>query len=186
MNPAVRDWLVDNWLALFALVISVGSLSVTVEQCADARLHDQPRMTYEYDFDKTGAGWHVDNTGLGPARLRGFRIIVDGKSMANFEELRESLGLGRAESINVSMTMPRVGYSYPVGYSHPLFWLTSPQSEIDHLSTVWTKVVIEACYCSIHDQCWRFNSLKVSPNGDPRDDSCSTFQGMSFSLWWDG
>jgi len=67
-----------RWIAIAASTVSCFSLTVSMEQCNEARLHDRPRLTYNYFQNDQGAGWHLINSGLGPARLRGFKIMVDG------------------------------------------------------------------------------------------------------------
>src|SRR5580704_13547988 len=150
-----RHWQRSDWFSLAAMIIALFALSVSVAQYVDARLHDQPRMTYEFDFEAPdGAGWFADNIGLGPAVLRGFKIIVDGTTIHNFDEFQAALAL--PEPARLQIRTPRVGTPYPVGYSGHLFWIAAPtKANIDRLNTIWTKVAIQACYCSIHHQCWR-------------------------------
>jgi hypothetical protein len=183
-NRLAGDWLVGNWLALGAIIISVCSLSVSIEQCAEARLHDQPRLTYTYYCDDTGAGWRLDNTGLGPARLRGFKMTVDGKPVTDLTQVCDWLGLPQPCEFN--FTNPRVGDLYASGHETILFWV-KPGHTADTLRKAWRHLDIEACYCSIHDQCWRFDSsTEPDPNGDPRDDDCEDFARQAHSRWWNG
>jgi hypothetical protein len=176
-------WVKTNWIALSALVLSMASFSVTVEECNDTRLHEQPRLEYTYSYDGTGAGWRLINSGLGPARLRGFKITVDGKSQQSYNELCRSLGLGNPD---YGFTNPRIGDLYAAGLNNVLFWI-KPSPAANALQDNWTRVNIEACYCSIHNQCWRSDILQQpNPNEDPRDDSCSTFTNEKHTRWWGG
>jgi hypothetical protein len=178
-------WLVANWIALVAILISVFSLSVSVEQCEDTRLHDQPRLFFEFDYNSAGAGWNVENIGLGPARLRGFKISFDGKPVTDWIDFAKITGVASPYTFN--FTNPAVGVLYASGVPKTLFWVTS-QSDADALRSHWTQVRIEACYCSIHGQCWAYDSSRPlpDPNGDPRDDSCSAFKGTAKSRAWNG
>ena len=102
------------------ILISLCSFSVSVTQCAEARLHDQPRLEYTYYYDRTGAGWRVGNSGLGPARLRGFRITVDGVAQTGLNGTWNSLGLPGVPDF--SFTNPRVGDLYGAGHEKILFF----------------------------------------------------------------
>ncbi len=178
-----RHWPADRWFALVALVTSVCSLSVSINQCENSRLHDQPRLEYVFYFDETGSGWRILNSGLGPARLRGFEMTVYGKPQDSLDALFQSLGM---PSTDVRFTNPRVGDLYKAGMSGVLFWVP-PGPSSQALQSVWRRVNIVACYCSIHDECWRFDMSAVpTPYGDPRDDSCSTFKGQEYDRWWQG
>jgi hypothetical protein len=182
MKRSFGNWLAEEWTALVAVVISIFSLSVSVSECENTRLHDQPRMAYTYFYDDTGAGWKITNSGLGPARLRGFKLLVDGQPQNGFVELCNSLGLQPI----FQFTNPRVGDLWASGHENTLFWV-KPGPSADLLKKTWTRVTIEACYCSIHDQCWLFNSsASPSPDGDPRDDHCKTFTDQPRSRWWNG
>jgi hypothetical protein len=177
-------WLAENWIALIAIVISVSSLAVSVNQCEDTELHDQPRFQYTYFYDATGAGWKLMNSGLGPARLRGFKMAVDGKAITDFNDLWDALGLPQPR--NFQFTNPRIGDLYAAGHENILFWANSgPGADI--LRNTWTKLTIQVCYCSIHDHCWLSDSSVLpNANGDPRDDKCSTFIGQEHNRWWSG
>ena len=176
------NWLIEEWTGLVAIAISVSSLAVAIGQYQNAKLHDQPRLAYSYYYDETGAGWRISNTGLGPARLRGFKLMVDGKPQNGFDDFLASLGL----SGDFNFTNPRVGDLWPTGHENILFWV-KPGTAADLLKRTWGRVTIEACYCSIHDQCWLFNSRNLpDQHGDTSDDSCRTFQGQEHNRWWNG
>jgi hypothetical protein len=178
------DWFADQWIALIAIAISISSLSVSLYECENARLHDQPRLVYVYFYDRTGAGWRFENEGLGPARIRGFKISINGKPQTSLPEVWRTLSI--PDGTEVEFNIPRVGNLIAAGATSKLFWVPlGPAADI--IQRKWDKVVIVACYCSIHDQCWQFSSdEKPDPNGDPRNDSCSAFAKSQRGPWWNG
>jgi hypothetical protein len=179
-----RRWQRSDWFALCAVIISVLSFSTSLEQCEDKRLHDQPRLFFEFDTNTAGAGWNIENLGLGPAELRGFAISVDGKPIYDLTDLAKLLGVSPPYAF--AYTLPTVSIPYAPGIMKTLFWV-SAEPDATALRNHWTTVRIMACYCSIHDECWLFDSAHIGdPKGDPRDDSCKEFKDLPKSRWWNG
>jgi hypothetical protein len=182
-------------IAVCSILIAFGSLALSAYGAHLARQHDRlsarPYLSYSFDYDGTGVGWHFFNDGLGPARLRGFEVLIDGIPQAPDIPLMmfaKAFGLSiqnDTEFINV-----KVGQMYkPLeANSKPsvLVW-AKPGPNADKLMQNWKRVAFEACYCSIYDECWLFTTAGAS-RGDPppRDDNCSTFSSQPPSAWWRG
>lgn len=177
----------DRWIALFVAALA---LFVSVNELRDARKHErisaQPHLTYTFFYNDKGAGWKLQNNGLGTARLRGFRMFVDGKPLRDFNDLAPALGL--PPPFHRSYTLPMVGDRYATGHETDLYWV-QPSSAATTLREQWTRVNIQACYCSLYADCWLFSSdgKLDSPDGEHlQDNRCSIFSSEEKSRWWKG
>jgi hypothetical protein len=135
-------------------------------------------------YNEKGAGWIGENDGLGPAQLRGFRLLIDGveeQPSLDFSALVVK-GLNLPSQGNYKFLNPAAGVMLQPGHAYNLFW-ADPGPAIEILMGNHRKVDLEFCYCSIYTECW------ISHSGTTqavRDDSCSTFQNEPRSLWWNG
>ncbi len=176
------------------MIIALTAVGLSLNEFSAQRTHDKlsvfPRLIYSFEFNETGAGWVSANVGIGPARLRGFEIIVDGIPLpAETDEgktplpdmLVKALGLPPTSS---KFTEPRAGDLYEPNHENKLFWLQPGPAEKLILKE-WNRVEIKACYCSMYDECW--TDSERGPRGEPRrDDNCEDFKNLPKSLWWEG
>lgn len=183
-------WSADRWIAFAALFVAALALVVSVCELRDARRHErisaQPHLTYTYFYNDEGAGWKIKNSGLGTARLRGFRILVDGKPVRDFNDLGKALGL--PQPVPFRFTNPMVGVRYAAGHENILYWV-QPSAAAMTLLKQWTRVNIQACYCSLYGDCWlfSFDGKLNSPDGEHRrDNKCSIFSSEEKNRWWQG
>jgi hypothetical protein len=187
----MRQWSIERWVAVMVAIVAVCSLAVNVSQLSSARSQQrilmQPHFQISFFWDKTGAGWVTFNTGLGPARIRGFKILLDGHPLPygdTYLVISNALGLGIAGAA-LDFTNMRAGILIKPDSSNHLLWADTGPAE-DRLLPSWKRISFETCYCSIYDECWL--SAKMVPQGgkDPRDDNCSTFQNEPHCQWWNG
>jgi hypothetical protein len=184
-----RDWPGRDLVAFCSMFIALLALILSISESRDRRVHEsfsvRPRFGYAYYSNDTGAGWRLMNSGLGPARLRGFRMLVDGIPRSGFDDLIKALDLPLP--VQYEFTNPEVGDWYKADHESVLFWIKSSAAAAK-LRTVWPRVVLQACYCSIYKECWYFSSDALpDPTGDdPRDDDCSTFAAQEHNRWWMG
>ena len=183
-------WPAERWIAMGALVLALCSLVVSVVELRAARnqqrINAQPRLTYTYFYDESGAGWKIHNGGLGAARLRGFRMFVDAQPVNDFVNLGKDLGL--PQPVSFRFTNPMVGDRWAAGHENILYWV-EPGPAAAVLRKQWTRVNIQACYCSLYGDCWLFSfdgKLNLPDGEHRRDDSCSIFSGQEKSRWWGG
>lgn len=183
-------WPHDRWLALGALIAALCSVWVSVCEFRAGRRHErlsaQPMLAYTYFYDEAGAGWRLHNGGLGTARLRAFRIFIDGKPVRDFGDIATALDL--TQPVPFRFTNPRVGDRYAAGHENILYWV-EPSAAAGELKQKWTRVNIQACYCSLYEECWlfSFDTTLDEANGEHRrDDDCSPFRDEERSRWWRG
>jgi len=170
-------------IALVAAGLSGYSAYLTREH---DRLSVRPKLLFTFAYDGTGAGWKIVNMGLGPARIRGFRVLINGveQKAADKEEFWTVIarGLNLPAETNYQFTNPRVDEMIPVEQTMTLCWVNKgPASQT--LEAQYKNVGLEFCYCSIYDECWfGWSGIALSV----RDDKCSAFSKEPLSNWWQG
>jgi hypothetical protein len=167
-------------IALVATGLSGYSAYLTREH---DRLSVRPKLICSFQYDDTGAGWLCQNQGLGPARLRGFRVFINGVEQQGAD--KQEFGNVIASGLNLpythyGFTNVAANLMIPINQPVNLFWVKlGPASEA--LKAQYKKVGIELCYCSIYDECWfGWSGVLVSV----RDDKCSAFSKEPLSNWW--
>jgi hypothetical protein len=173
------------------MVIALCSLILSVYGAYLARRHDRlsvrPLFVLSYSWNETGNGWRGANIGLGPARIRGFKVLVDGVSQkpdnvfANV--IKRAFDLG-PDSTNMHFSNLYAGLSIPVGQDVVLAWLP-PGPSADKVLAGFRRIKFEVCYCSIYDECWLYSITSTTPVEGRRDDSCSSFSNQPASIWWE-
>jgi hypothetical protein len=163
----------DIAMAVAVLLVSAGSLYValhtghTMEALVHAnerlvRAQSTPVLQYDHgnisDDGKPALDFSITNVGTGPARIVWFRITHGGKTFTNVGSWVRSTG---TSSIGfTSATINRMVLA-PNAERVMLTW----QRPTDAPGLARWKVInktrfdakVEACYCSVFDQCWQSN-----------------------------
>jgi hypothetical protein len=108
------------------------------------------------------------NTGVGPAKIHSYAIIVDGRPASNLNDL---LHLCRDAPINANYSAEVTnstisGRVLGAGRSITVFkFARRPGQEavFDRMVAAWTserrRIETRACYCSVFEQCWTYAGL---------------------------
>ena len=191
MDASSRRWSLEWWIAVIAAVIAVASLILNLVQYSSSRTQErltvQPHFQITFLWDDTGMGWITSNTGTGPARIRGFEILLDGKPLPygqTFLVIASALELNFAGA-TLDFRNVRVGVLLKPDFSEHLFWAHKGPTE-DKLAVLWNRITFKTCYCSIYDDCWIASNLMGNQGKDPQDNNCSAFQDQPHTPWWNG
>jgi len=174
-------WL-DISLALSAFFVSLVSLGLaihngrTMEKLVAANSYPNIDFSYGNGFDfGDGRGLRhavyvsLDNTGIGPARLRSIELGFAGKPAAN---LRGVLAVCCTEEPAASL--PKTDYRFTgdmrgamiqAGKSLNLFaWAeATADPRWARLERVRGKISVRVCYCSVFDECYQRDSDSREP-----------------------
>jgi hypothetical protein len=149
-----------------AAVGAVCAVAIAVYQAALAREQQRasawPFLAQSNSY-LTGQPYtrQIENQGVGPARVRSFRVLVDGKPAHTWSDVVHELinqpdsglaysSFGRGKVVPAGAT--RVLLSLPPGNQARSFW----QAAQTRLATV-------VCYCSIYDECWQADTRAKEP-----------------------
>jgi hypothetical protein len=142
-----------------ATIIAVVALATGVYQARLSR--DQAKASVwpylvQGNSGNNGYSRIVQNVGLGPAMIRGFEVLVDGKPTRNWTEAAAKLGIRPSWRGKRSTTF-RAGLVVPTGALIELLNLPDTADEriirgaTAHLQT-WV------CFCSLYGDCWENRS----------------------------
>jgi hypothetical protein len=170
-EPAGRAARVDRILSICAGVAAITAVAVSLYQTALARRQLRasawPYLSQSNSFVAgTPYTRTVSNEGVGPAMVRSFKVMADGKPVATWDDAVQTLTGAPATQLvystfrRGSVVQPgtsRVLLTIPAGPQAAKFWQASQ-----------TRLVTKVCYCSVYDECWM---------ADSRDDEPLTVRG---------
>ena len=151
-------------IPLASAVISFCALAFTVYQGYLQRqfvkLSFQPSMMIGFYYNDEGTGYMFGDSGIGPATLKTFEVLVDGKLQPTWLEMCRALEF--ATPPHFDFVVPRPEIVYKPNSFEKLFWIRSgPDSEQFKLKV--GRVPVTACYCSVFGDCWRVDSHGAPP-----------------------
>lgn len=165
-----HHWL-DLAVAFSAIAISIISLFVAI---GHGRTEEKLVAASSWPFLTIGVsknglesdGWTINlrlrNSGVGPARVQWFRLVLDGQPIRNRAELmRRCCGIADGP-IDSLIRLGLVSQAAPAGVLMArdrvdlLTWRQRPGNEpmLAKLDNALNRVTTQACYCSVLDECW--------------------------------
>jgi hypothetical protein len=103
----------------------------------------------------------IQNVGLGPAVIRGFEVMVDGKPLRTWKEVAESLHIAPSWRGEKSTTF-RAGLVLPTNTLTELIELPDT-ADVRLFRSGNDRVVTWVCYCSLFGDCWTARSDETEP-----------------------
>ena len=157
---------IDRVLSLAVGVAAVTAVVVSLYQAALARrqlrasawpyLSQSNSFVADQPYLRT-----ISNAGVGPARIRAFSVLVDGRPVRNWDAAVRAL-TGESEPALVYSSFGR-GIVLPPGASRTLLTLPSGARAAAFWRAAQTRLHTIACYCSVYDECWQADSRKDEP-----------------------
>ncbi len=147
-----------------ATVIAIVALSTAVYQARLSR--DQAKASVwpyliQGNSGNNGYSRIVQNVGLGPAVIRGFEVLVDGKPTRNWTEAAAKLGISPTWKGKRSTTF-RAGLVVPTGGLIELLNLPDT-SDVRMIRSVADRLHTWVCFCSLYGDCWENRSDDYEP-----------------------
>jgi len=174
----------DIAIAVAVVLVSLGSLYVslhtgkTMEKLVEqnsrlVRANSVPLLQFDNgDVDDKGEAelyLSVRNAGTGPARIVWFELLQDGKPARNYQDLLPPADAKLARVDAGIITGGIAPSMMPAGENRKLLSWPRPKegnellSAWDHLNAVRQGLKVEACYCSLFDECWLTNAAADVP-----------------------
>lgn len=155
-------------LAVSVFALAIGAWQTRLMQ-GQARASVWPFLsigyTYSSNTDADGFVWHIDNNGVGPARVETVALQLDGKPMKNWTEVLKALGA--TSPINVSTTSFSGDVIPPsLNRETTINAIRVHQREVATLfKSAVDRFKMDVCYCSVYDDCWvaHWQKTKVDP-----------------------
>lgn len=147
----------DRWISLSAVVIAGTALIFTICESRTIRKHQRlsvdPRMHVAFFYTKEWAGFLLDNTGLGPARLEWFTVAVDGEPQPDWPTMFKRLGFDRPPQFE--FVIPASKAWFQPNFNMPILKVP-PGPDYERLVKESSRIGVGGCYCSIYEECWQF------------------------------
>ena len=162
-----RDGHMHRIQPMVTLIIAVAAIGLAIWEGAENRRHNrlsvQPRLAGAVDASQESAAEYVrmtiENTGLGPAVVKTFRIYWDGvprdtartPSETQWQTVIEAVADKRTQVTARSLGK---GYYFPAGRQHIVFEArratpsTVGESALAH---ILDRLAVQICYCSIYN-----------------------------------
>ena len=159
---SARRGTLSNLTSGLALSVSIFALAIGAWQTrlmqGQARASVWPFLSIGYSYssntDTDGFVWHIDNNGVGPARIEAVSLSLDGKPMKNWVDVMKALGA--TSPINVSTTSFNGDVIPPsLNRETTIKAIRVHQREVAALfKGAVDRFKMDVCYCSVYDECW--------------------------------
>jgi len=168
-----RRALLSTLTSGLALTVSIFALAIGAWQTrlmqGQARASVWPHLsngyTYNSNVDTDGFIWHVDNNGVGPARLQSVVLMLDGKPMKHWRDVLLALGFEGQFHLSTSSL---AGEVIPPSLNRETAIAAIRVNQRDvaiAFKNAIDRFKMEICYCSVYDDCWiaHWQQSKVDP-----------------------
>lgn len=162
--------------SLLVLVIALVAIVLAAWEGLENRRHNrlsvQPRLGGEYSTGRQGDTQYVrvavENTGLGPAVIKSFRMFLDGREVsandeANQTAWNEIIAAVATPGMQVNAHAFGAGYFFPAGRESMLFEARGPKPDTGSLADIADRLAIDICYCSIYGSHCDRTTLATKP-----------------------
>jgi hypothetical protein len=141
-----------------ALALAVSTYNVYLQR-VQIRAQVWPHLESMYSNADTSYAFELENSGVGPAIVKGARVTVDETPVSTWKQMGDLLAkdepaLLRDVNLVTSTTTGRV--VGPGASVHPLEVTVRGGAAVDHarLKQTFLRVGLQACYCSTLGDCW--------------------------------
>ena len=167
-----KGFRIDLIIAIGALFVSSMATAASVWQSriVAQQLASQvwPYVAFQTSYDKKSITETISNEGLGPARVRWIRLLLDGKVQRTLVDTMRAIQPGTRQKLTGSFSDPSPGYVIRVGGATQLFRITNPVL-IAAIVKNYQRMQIETCYCPIIDgSCWITRAGGSIASSDPQ------------------
>ena len=156
----------DRYLSMAAAVGAICAVAIAVYQAALAR--EQQRASawpflYQSNSYLTGQAYtrQIENQGVGPARVRSFRVLVDGKPAHDWNAVVRAL-INQPDSGLVYSSFSRRSV-IPAGATRVLLTIPPGNQARAFWQAAQTRLATVVCYCSVYNECWEDDGRASEP-----------------------
>ncbi|GEM_PF-2664341 len=152
-----------NWeriVSILALILSIVAILISAVEVSTARSSAKasvwPHLSITAKSDAESFSIEIDNKGVGPALVQNLEMSLDGQLVTDIETaIIDTLGVDddfQFSSDNYTDINDRV---LGTGEKQRLLSMSLATFSRDSITSWATKFDIQACYCSIQDDCWQ-------------------------------
>jgi hypothetical protein len=152
-----------------ALALAASIYNVYLQR-AQIRAQVWPHLTWSYN-NVEGFSYNLENSGVGPAIVKGIRINVDGKSVKSWNEAFTLLA-SRDPALDALLSRHELTHSHGTVHvrvvgvgveAHAVQFGGLSDEEMAPLKAVPKHIDALVCYCSTLDDCWVTSGFVAQP-----------------------
>jgi len=166
------------FIAIVALYAALTESEAVRQQTAATVWPFVQLLIEDYDTEASaGFTMSLSNVGVGPARMRGLRLIVDGESIHDWEHAVTLLDGKVTAQVARNFVSNRV-----ISPDETVVMISTMDADLARrfqIAVANLNTSITYCYCSIFDECWLADSRKDIQNPEPVDE-CPDFGDALF------
>jgi hypothetical protein len=170
--------LVGVFVAVVALYAALGESEAVRKQTAASVWPIVQFRTFDArDGEDASFTFQLINAGVGPARMRGMRLVIDGRAMRDWNDLITTAGDGElrpAQRQFVRQRVLRPGEEVAILFTQDPVLAPALAAVAADPATQLTF-----CYCSIFDDCWLGGASEQAAAPQPVD-ACPDFGDEGF------
>ena len=169
---------VGVFIAIVALYAALTESAAVRQQTAATVWPCVQLLIEDYDTEaNAGFAMSLSNAGVGPARMRALRLVIDGEPIRDWDHVVTLLDGKITAQVSRNFVNDRV---ISPDETVDLFSTTDPDLARRFQAAVANpNTSVTYCYCSIFDECWLANSQKDIQNPEPVDE-CPDFGDAAF------
>lgn len=176
-----RTQRIERWLSIAVGLAAIVAVLVSLYQ---ANLAQKQLRASAWPYISQGNSYTpnnpyhfvVSNQGIGPARIKSFRVLVDGRPVPTWNAAVRTL-TGEGEPALVYSFFGR-GSVLVAGSDRSLLTLPSGGRAEKFWVEAQQRLHTQVCYCSVYDECWLADGDAPEPTPQPvcSEDSASEFR----------
>jgi hypothetical protein len=166
------------FIAIVALYAALTESAAVRQQTAATVWPFVQLLIEDYDTEaNAGFTMSLSNAGVGPARMRTLRLVIDGEPIRDWDHAVTRLDGIISAQVSRNFVNDRV---ISPDETVDLFSTTDPDLARRFQAAVANpNTSVTYCYCSIFDECWLADSQKDIQNPEPVDE-CPDFGDAAF------
>lgn len=161
-----RTQRIERWLSVAVGLAAIIAVLVSLYQASLAR---QQLRASAWPHLSQGNGYTfnspyqfvVSNEGIGPARIKAFRVFVDGRPVPTWNAAVRGL-TGEGEPALIYSSFGRGSVLVP-GSTRTLLTLPAGARAQKFWVAAQNRLRTQVCYCSVYDECWLADSEEPEP-----------------------
>ncbi|MEO0466091.1 MAG: hypothetical protein AAF216_06075 [Pseudomonadota bacterium] len=165
----------NNYATIVAVVLSTVAIAVSLLEVAAMRDHQKasvwPYLSVQQSYFQSRFSLTIENKGVGPAKLESIDWRIDGEPITDLDQLiLDTVGEDLAFSYDTYRTSDPANDVLASGEEVTIFSVPIRDDTMAFLRGVNNRITLNACYCSIYDECW---SVALSEGGAEDVERCT-------------
>lgn len=175
-TPPKQPSSINNYATIVAVILSIVAIAVSLLEVSAMRAQQRasvwPYLSVKQSYFNNRFSLTIENKGVGPALMQSVDWRIGGEPVTDLDQLiLDTVGEDLAFSYETYMVSNPADDVLAPGDVVTIFAVPTREDTMAFLSAVNGKVTLNACYCSIHGDCWR---VDLSENGADEVSSCQT------------